>query len=70
MNVIEQGSDELGLFVIDEDETLLLHRIVPGDIYRKQEGMLVFHKWLVTSAFFKYCWLISYMRQSLFAEFD
>ncbi|XP_021624305.1 uncharacterized protein LOC110623612 isoform X2 [Manihot esculenta] len=36
-----EGSDELGLFVIDEDETLLLHRIVPGDIYRKQEDTII-----------------------------
>lgn len=35
-----QRSEELGLFVYDEDdnETLLLHRISSDDIYRKQEG--------------------------------
>lgn len=35
-----QRSEELGLFVYDEDdnETILLHRITSDDIYRKQEG--------------------------------
>ncbi|KAF9674254.1 hypothetical protein SADUNF_Sadunf10G0108300 [Salix dunnii] len=35
-----ERSEELGLYVIDEEdnETLLLHRITPDDIYRKQEG--------------------------------
>lgn len=39
-----QRSEELGLFVIDEEdnETLLMHRICPDDIYRKQEGILIF----------------------------
>ena len=39
-NVVTQRSEELGLFVIDEEdnETLLLHRISSEDIYRKQEG--------------------------------
>lgn len=38
-----QRSEDLGLFVIDEEdnETLLLHRITPDDIYRKQEGISV-----------------------------
>ena len=37
--VIIQRSEELALFVFDEEdnETLLLHRINPDDIYRKQE---------------------------------
>ncbi|KAK3188784.1 hypothetical protein Dsin_028345 [Dipteronia sinensis] len=36
-------SEELGLFVIDEDdnETILLHRISPDDIYRKQEDTII-----------------------------
>ncbi|XVF30363.1 hypothetical protein REPUB_Repub16aG0050900 [Reevesia pubescens] len=36
----QQRSEELALFVFDEEdnETLLLHRISPDDIYRKQEG--------------------------------
>lgn len=36
-----QRSEDLALFVIDEEdnETLLLHRITPEDIYRKQEGI-------------------------------
>ena len=35
-----QRSEELGLFVYDEEdnETLLLHHINSDDIYRKQEG--------------------------------
>lgn len=38
-----QRSEELGLFVIDEEdnETLLLHRISSDDIYRKQEGIAI-----------------------------
>ena len=38
-----QRSDDLGLFVIDEEdsETLLSHRINPDDIYRKQEGISI-----------------------------
>lgn len=41
VNVTMQRSEELCLFVIDEEdnETILLHRISPDDIYRKQEGM-------------------------------
>ena len=41
-NFITQRSEELGLFVIDEEdnETLLLHRISSDDIYRKQDGIL------------------------------
>ena len=41
--VIIQRSEELALFVFDEEdnETLLLHRISPDDIYRKQEGILL-----------------------------
>lgn len=37
-----QKSEELGLFVIAEEDnkTLLLHRITPDDIYRKQEGII------------------------------
>jgi hypothetical protein len=37
-----QGSKELGLTVLDEDdnETLLMHNITSDDIYRKQEGEL------------------------------
>lgn len=36
-----QRSEDLGLFVIDEDdnETILLHRIRSDDIYQKQEGI-------------------------------
>ncbi|XP_038700990.1 serine/threonine-protein phosphatase 4 regulatory subunit 3A-like isoform X2 [Tripterygium wilfordii] len=38
-----QGSEELGLLVIDEEdnETLLMHRISPHDIYRKQEDTII-----------------------------
>ncbi|CAK9138918.1 unnamed protein product [Ilex paraguariensis] len=38
-----EKSEELGLFVIDEDdnETLLLHRISSDDIYRKQEDTII-----------------------------
>jgi len=37
-----QGSKELGLTVLDEEdnETLLMHNITSDDIYRKQEGEL------------------------------
>ncbi|XP_011020283.1 PREDICTED: serine/threonine-protein phosphatase 4 regulatory subunit 3 isoform X2 [Populus euphratica] len=36
-------SEDLGLYVIDEEdnETLLLHRITPDDIYRKQEDTII-----------------------------
>lgn len=39
-NATPQRTEELGLFVVDEEdnETLLMHRISPDDIYRKQEG--------------------------------
>lgn len=42
MCMLMQRSEELGLFVIDEEdnETLLLHRISSDDIYRKQEGIV------------------------------
>ncbi|KNA15844.1 hypothetical protein SOVF_094540 [Spinacia oleracea] len=38
-----ERSEDLGLFVIDEEdnETLLLHRITPDDIYRKQEDTII-----------------------------
>ncbi|XP_043811147.1 serine/threonine-protein phosphatase 4 regulatory subunit 3A isoform X4 [Manihot esculenta] len=38
-----ERSEELGLLVIDEEdnETLLLHRIIPDDIYRKQEETII-----------------------------
>ncbi|KAJ8767444.1 hypothetical protein K2173_017488 [Erythroxylum novogranatense] len=38
-----ERSEELGLFVIGEEdnETLLLHRIMPEDIYRKQEDTII-----------------------------
>ncbi|XVF28229.1 hypothetical protein REPUB_Repub15cG0011500 [Reevesia pubescens] len=38
-----ERSEELALFVFDEEdnETLLLHRISPGDIYRKQEDTII-----------------------------
>ncbi|CAN1194989.1 Serine/threonine-protein phosphatase 4 regulatory subunit 3 [Linum perenne] len=38
-----ERSEELGLYVIDEDdnETLLMHRIIPDDIYRKQEDTII-----------------------------
>ncbi|XP_017611197.1 uncharacterized protein LOC108456944 isoform X2 [Gossypium arboreum] len=38
-----QRSEELALFVFDEEdnETLLLHRISPDDIYRKQEDTII-----------------------------
>ncbi|XP_038723073.1 serine/threonine-protein phosphatase 4 regulatory subunit 3-like isoform X2 [Tripterygium wilfordii] len=38
-----EGSEELGLLVIDEEdnETLLLHRISPQEIYRKQEDTII-----------------------------
>lgn len=41
--IITQRTEELGLFVFDEEdhETLLLHRISADDIYRKQEGIFV-----------------------------
>lgn len=37
-----QGSKELGLLVLDEEdnETLLAHCISPDDIYRRQEGII------------------------------
>lgn len=43
---ISQRSEELGLFVVDEEdnETLLLHRISSDDIYRKQEGIFWFQQ--------------------------
>ncbi|XP_035548315.1 serine/threonine-protein phosphatase 4 regulatory subunit 3-like isoform X4 [Juglans regia] len=42
VDFLEQ-SEELGLFVIDEEdhETLLLHRISSDDIYRKQEDTII-----------------------------
>ncbi|KAL9364829.1 hypothetical protein Peur_042702 [Populus x canadensis] len=38
-----ERSEDLGLYVIDEEdnETLLLHRITPDDIYRKQEDTII-----------------------------
>eukprot|EP00258_Populus_trichocarpa_P045774 XP_024461793.1 serine/threonine-protein phosphatase 4 regulatory subunit 3A-like isoform X2 [Populus trichocarpa] len=38
-----ERSDDLGLYVIDEEDnkTLLLHRITPDDIYRKQEDTII-----------------------------
>ncbi|KAA3481165.1 serine/threonine-protein phosphatase 4 regulatory subunit 3-like isoform X1 [Gossypium australe] len=41
--VIIQRSEELALFVFDEEdnETLLSHRISPDDIYRKQEDTII-----------------------------
>lgn len=38
-----ERSEELGLFVIDEEdnETLLVHRISSDDIYRKQEDTII-----------------------------
>ncbi|KAL2921189.1 Serine/threonine-protein phosphatase 4 regulatory subunit 3 [Bienertia sinuspersici] len=38
-----ERSDDLGLFVIDEEdsETLLSHKITPDDIYRKQEDTII-----------------------------
>ncbi|KAJ8766286.1 hypothetical protein K2173_022345 [Erythroxylum novogranatense] len=38
-----EKSEELGLFVFDEEDngTLLLHRIMPDDIYRKQEDTII-----------------------------
>uniref|UniRef100_A0A6N2MT58 Uncharacterized protein n=1 Tax=Salix viminalis TaxID=40686 RepID=A0A6N2MT58_SALVM len=38
-----ERSEELGVYVIDEEdnETLLLHRITPDDIYRKQEDTII-----------------------------
>ncbi|KAL8161976.1 hypothetical protein V2J09_013465 [Rumex salicifolius] len=38
-----ERSEELGLFVVDEEdnETLLMHRISPDDIYRKQEDTII-----------------------------
>lgn len=40
-HLLLQNSDDLGLFVIDEEDsdTLLVHRISTDDIYRRQEGM-------------------------------
>lgn len=37
-----QRSEELGLYVIDEDDnaTLLVHRITTDNIYKQQEGSL------------------------------
>ncbi|CAI9300951.1 unnamed protein product [Lactuca saligna] len=42
---LQQRSEELGLFVVDEEdnETLLMHRICSDDIYRKQEDTI--HSW-------------------------
>ncbi|KAJ4833837.1 hypothetical protein Tsubulata_022444 [Turnera subulata] len=38
-----ERTEELGLYVIDEEdnETLLVHRITPDDIYRKQEDTII-----------------------------
>ncbi|KAK5836736.1 hypothetical protein PVK06_012536 [Gossypium arboreum] len=38
-----ERSEELALYVFDQEdnETLLVHRICPDDIYRKQEGILL-----------------------------
>ncbi|PNY04480.1 hypothetical protein L195_g000904 [Trifolium pratense] len=38
-----ERSEELGVFVYDEDdnETILLHRIISDDIYRKQEDTII-----------------------------
>lgn len=42
-NATPQRSEELGLFVVDEEdnETLLMHRISSDEIYRKQEGIIL-----------------------------
>ncbi|XP_058212618.1 uncharacterized protein LOC131324609 isoform X2 [Rhododendron vialii] len=42
-NTSLQRSEELGLFVVDEEdnETLLMHRISSDDIYRKQEDTII-----------------------------
>lgn len=51
---VTQRSEELGLFVVDEDdiETLLLHRIRSDDIYRKQEGQTFSFYQCITGIFF------------------
>ncbi|KAL4560273.1 hypothetical protein LXL04_032423 [Taraxacum kok-saghyz] len=43
VDYLEQRSEELGLFVVDEEdnETLLMHRISSDDIYRKQEDTII-----------------------------
>ncbi|KAJ9559236.1 hypothetical protein OSB04_013850 [Centaurea solstitialis] len=43
VDYLERSSDELSLFVIDEEdnETLLVHRISSDDIYRKQEDTII-----------------------------
>lgn len=40
LNLVMQRSEELGLYVYDEDDNdiILLNRISSEDIYRKQEG--------------------------------
>ena len=50
---LHQRSEDLGLFVIDEEdnETLLVHRISSEDIYRKQEGTFDFEDTLVLIVF-------------------
>ncbi|KVH99850.1 hypothetical protein Ccrd_021909 [Cynara cardunculus var. scolymus] len=43
VDYLERSSEELSLFVIDEEdnETLLVHRISSDDIYRKQEDTII-----------------------------
>lgn len=42
INLITQGSEDQVLYIFDEEDgrTLLLHRISPEDIYRKEEGSI------------------------------
>ncbi|KAF8401345.1 hypothetical protein HHK36_012279 [Tetracentron sinense] len=52
-----ERSEELALFVIDEEDngTLLVHHIKSEDIYRKQDGTLIFvrvHYYQFTSVAF------------------
>ena len=48
-NVEMQKSDDLALFVYEQDsnETILMHRISPDDIYRKQEGIKMFKRYVL-----------------------
>ncbi|KAM7277934.1 hypothetical protein ACFE04_005068 [Oxalis oulophora] len=43
VDYFEQRSEELGLYVIDEEDNdaLLVHRISPDDIYKKQEDTII-----------------------------
>lgn len=66
--LVVQRSEDLGLFVIDEEdnETLLLHRISSDDIYRKQEGVLF---WIVLLSFINFIILVLFPSISFILHF-